>query len=198
IRKALEKDRETRCQSAGELRADLKRMRRDTESGRSAGLAVAEKRAAPVLQSKFGWRSWVLAVVGLAAIVAAVLAFLWTRPLPSPKVLGSVQITSDGNRKNDFFWVKSLTTDGSRVYFSELLGDQTVLTQVSVVGGDTVLIPAPFSSPQITDISQSRSELLVGDPADSGLEWPFYVLPLPGGSPHPLGEIRDHDAVWSP
>ncbi len=34
IRKALEKDRELRCQTAAELRTDLKRLKRDTDSGR--------------------------------------------------------------------------------------------------------------------------------------------------------------------
>jgi serine/threonine protein kinase/Tol biopolymer transport system component len=41
ISKALEKDRDLRCQTAAELRADLKRLKRDAKSGRSAAIPAA-------------------------------------------------------------------------------------------------------------------------------------------------------------
>jgi serine/threonine protein kinase len=43
INKALEKDRELRYQSAADMRADLKRLKRETESGRSAVMEAQEE-----------------------------------------------------------------------------------------------------------------------------------------------------------
>jgi eukaryotic-like serine/threonine-protein kinase len=42
IHKALEKDRELRCQSAAELRADLKRLKRELDSGKSAVVRTSQ------------------------------------------------------------------------------------------------------------------------------------------------------------
>ena len=47
INKALEKNRNLRSQSAADLRADLQRLRRDTDSGRSASALVGTRSTAP-------------------------------------------------------------------------------------------------------------------------------------------------------
>jgi Tol biopolymer transport system component/predicted Ser/Thr protein kinase len=65
ISKALEKRRDLRCQSAAEVNADLKRLRRELESGTTAGTAVAPR---PVGRS---WRAvWTAAII-LALLFAA-------------------------------------------------------------------------------------------------------------------------------
>src|SRR6202163_4111022 len=47
IRKALEKDRNLRYQSAADMRADLQRLKRDTETGRLVASSDSERKSAP-------------------------------------------------------------------------------------------------------------------------------------------------------
>jgi len=62
INKSLEKDRSLRYQSAGELRADLQRLRRDTESSRSVAIPVVETpRRKP----------WTVIAIAVAVLLAA-------------------------------------------------------------------------------------------------------------------------------
>jgi eukaryotic-like serine/threonine-protein kinase len=52
INKALEKDREIRCQSAAEIRADLKRLKRDSDSDRITARASAAQFPGSTLRSQ--------------------------------------------------------------------------------------------------------------------------------------------------
>jgi eukaryotic-like serine/threonine-protein kinase len=185
IRKALERDREIRYQSAAEIRADLKGLRRDTTSGK---VSVAVATAAPTPQSKRLW-PWAVALPALLAVAALVWFFL---PAPLPRVTGTTQITHDG------FPMGSMLTDGSRIYVTQFRPESMVLAQVSTTGGESSAIPTPVKDMIIHDISADHSQLLVGSMVPTGnRETPLWTVPLPAGSPRRVGNILSSSASWS-
>jgi Tol biopolymer transport system component len=187
INKALEKDRELRYRSAADLQTDLKRLKRDTDSGKSAvtGGALSTEPASP---ERVGWLKW--AAIAAVVIIVAVLA-LWLRaPLPPPKITGAKQITHDGLPK------LSLATDGNRLYFTENPPGRYAIAQVSVNGGETAPVDTPFDNPYVTDVSAERSELLVEQGEAASFVSPLWAMPVPAGSPRRLSADAAYDAHW--
>ncbi len=75
INKALEKDRNLRYQHASEMRTDLQRLKRDTESERYTAASSSAIGKAGVKTQKKRWPLLVVAVLLLAALVTGVLYY---------------------------------------------------------------------------------------------------------------------------
>ena len=207
INKALEKDRNLRYQGAAEVRADLQRLKRDTDSGRSAapvstgssgalsvaptdslsGAAVVSKTSRP------GWKTWAAAGCGLALLVIALLIYVQSRPLPPPKVSGYVPVTHDGNPKT------LVGTDGSRLYFNEFTSAGSAIAQVSSSGGEVAHVSVPAPTMVLLGVSPDGATLLLADEVgQTAWNGPLWGVPVLGGSPRRLGEAVGQAAAWSP
>ncbi len=140
-------------------------------------------------------RRWPYAAGGAVAIFAAA-TFWLTRPLPPPRIIGTVQLTNDGKSK-----FGPILTDGTRLYFNPLSDAGTLPPdflpyQVSAKGGEPVALPAALEGMLLQDISPERSDLLlVRAGAPPGTLW---TAPVMGGAPRRLGDLVVSDPSWPP
>ncbi len=183
INTALEKDREVRYQSAAEIRADLKRLKRDTTSGR---VTVASQ---ITLQPRPRIWQWAGGLAALLFVAWLLMRFLW--PLPPPRVTGVTQLTHDGLGKS------FAATDGTRVYLSEQSGGHIITSQVAVGGGETSVINTSLRNSALLDVSGDGSQLLVGSLEGTAKSAQLWAIPVPAGSPRLLGESESRAAAWS-
>lgn len=208
IGKALEKDRKLRYQTAGDIVADLKRLRREIDSGRavavsgfsSAAVEPAQPHSATAIVPSSKRSRWKIPVIGGAVIVAiAACAYLFRPTLPPPRVTGYTQLTHDGQQKSfGGQSVATILTDGPRLFLQENIDGKFVIAQVSSTGGETVVIPTPFTNAEPLNISPDKSELLMSSFSGSELDQQIWALPVLGGSPRRVSEMPGWDGTWLP
>ncbi len=107
INKALEKDQEVRYQHASELRADLKRLKRDLDSGRLAALPATQGTHRRNL-------IWVAALLALLAVAAVAVWFNRSSSEAPEQSLTAVPLTTYPGQERQ----PSFSPDGNQVAFS--------------------------------------------------------------------------------
>ena len=201
INKALEKDRNLRYQIASEIAVDLRRLKREIDSGRTSGVSVYTTSAVGTQVALPGEAQSRRKLVTLSAglVIAAVLVYLVRPTLPPPAVTGYTQITHDGQQKSFAGQVTAtVLTDGSRLFIQENVDGRFVVAQVSSNGGDSVPISTEFANVALDNISPDKSELLIGTFTGTEGEQPLWVLPTLGGSPRRVGDMLGVDGGWMP
>jgi serine/threonine protein kinase len=185
INKALEKDREIRCQSAAELKADLKRLQRDTTSGITA-------RASSNIAETHSSRRWQLGtgILAAALLCASVLGwFLWhqrsattmSRPLASAKRLTSSPIENP-------IAVSAISPDGKYLAYSDRTGTYLRL----MATGEVHSLLSKNNDVQYLSWYPDSTRLLLSWPPSPAAKMGLWVLPIVGGNPRQLS-----DEAWS-
>jgi serine/threonine protein kinase len=205
VGKALEKDRKLRYQSTAEMAVDLKRLRREIDSGRtssvsgysSAVAAAAGPISGATAKARSGRRLYAIGAV-TAVILLAGIAYLLRPTLPPPRITGYTQITHDGQQKSFGGQVATtVLTDGPRLYVQENINGRFVIAQVSSSGGETVPIATQLPNVSLLNISPDKSELLIGSFTGAQLEQSLWAptrswrISTPCDRPSELGRHLD-------
>jgi Tol biopolymer transport system component len=199
INKALEKDRELRCQTAAELRADLKRLKRETESGRSVRSAAVSAAVAGASRSRtegereqesrsmvgriptLRWAALSLALLVVAAALPfAVYEFLTRNKAEAPFANMQIsQLTSSGD-----VTLAAISPDGKYLaYARDQEGTASLwLRQVAAESNVQIVPPADVSYWGLTFSPDGDALYFVR--ADKGhFEGDLYQVPTLGGEP---------------
>ena len=194
IHRALDKDRETRYQSAADMAHELKRLKFHTKAEPSSPVAVLSHHEPPVSTHQsltFRWEVVVAAVFALLLVAAAV--FWLIKPNPhSILELKQRQLTTSSSEAEVL--ASAISPDGRYLAYADPLGIHLKLIQT----GETRTIPQPES------LKGSQMEWdphvwlrdgtgFLAAASITGQRPSIWTVPLMGGPPR---RLRDDARLW--
>src|SRR5215472_3535361 len=195
IRTALEKDRDLRYQSAAEMRSELKRLKRDTSSGK---VPVTSRSTAALPRVSGAKRAVTAIVVALAVVAVAAAASVWLNRRPRGLNLQNMkisQITTSGNAG-----AAALSPDGRYIVYVLRDGAQESLWVQQMATGSDVQLLAPEQVHFVAVSFTPDGNYLMfvrSDKSTSSFRY-LYQMPVLGGTPKQLARDVDSAAAFSP
>jgi serine/threonine protein kinase len=190
INKALEKDRDLRYRSASELRADLKRLRRDTDSGRisSSGSGAVQGLAAETASSsgtavaiqpsvKSAHKKYMFVTASVALLAAAFAAYhFWPRTNTPSGTSKIMQISQWNKLMND----ARLSPDGHAVAFTSPVGGVAQVFLMLTSGGEPLQLTKDEGDKVVDSFSPDGKEIYYARWLGRDEVW---AVPALGGTP---------------
>jgi serine/threonine protein kinase/Tol biopolymer transport system component len=190
INKALEKDRDLRYQSAPEMRADLKRLRRDTGSGRisSLGSATVQGLAPETASSsvtavavqppvKPAGKKYILMGACVALLAAAFAAYHFWPRTNTPSGPAKITQISHWNKPMDG---ARLSPDGHAVAFTSPVDGVPQVFVMLTSGGEPLQLTKDEGGKFVDSFSPDGTEIYYGR---STVGFDIWAVPTLGGNP---------------
>ncbi len=193
INKALEKDRDLRYQAASDIRTDLKRLRRDTDSGRisspsgrateemapqttsgSSSAAVATQPAAASASKKYGIAAACIVLLLAAAGFAAYHFWGGSRAPSGPAKIAQI---SQWDKPIEF---ARLSPDGHTFAFSSPINGVDQVFVMLASGGQPLQLTSDNGAKIVSSFSPDGAEIYYGKSEERDEAWSVATL---GGKP---------------
>ena len=212
INRALEKDRDLRYQHASDMRAELQRLKRDTDSSRHISAASAEETSAPqaIVQpapasssstvAAAGHRPWwygpaVTAVLILLAAAGVGLYSLLHRATPTPFQNFAITQVTNSSRAT----VTAISPDGK--YVLTVMDDKglnSLWLRNVATGSDTQVLPPSATIPNVAFSPDGNYIFFRKAENAIASDFNLYRAPVLGGTPKVVVHDVDSAFAFSP